>query len=324
LLEKNNKLDLGKEAFTAEQRIRTFIWPTPLEYSPYLSKIGNCNVFLKLENMQRSGSFKFRGAANHVLSLNPEEVKRGMMTSSTGNHGAAFAEILEILNYKGTICLPENASPGKLRALKHYNNVRLKFYGTDCQETENYARETARVENNVYIPPYNHPKIIAGQATIALEIMKQIDKFDAVLVPVGGGGLMSGVAGFLKSVNRLIQCVGCLPQNSPVMYESVKAGRIVDIESLPTLSDATAGGLESGAITFDICREYVDQFLLISEEEIASSIKLILQHHYMLIEGGAALPVAAFLKSKEQYEGKTVILIITGKKITLDKLKEII
>jgi len=153
---------------------------------------------------------------------------------------------------------------------------------------------------------------------------KEYDKFDVVLVPVGGGGLMSGIAGFLKSINKSIQCIGCLPKNSPVMYESVKAGRIVDIKSLPTLSDATAGGIESGAITFDICRENVDHFMLISEQEIAASIKLILAHHFMLIEGGAALPVAALLKSKKRYEGKTVILIITGKKITLEQLKAII
>jgi len=323
--EKFSPLDVKKEALEAEERIRPYILETPLEYSRYLSQIGNCHVFLKLENTQKTGSFKFRGAANMMLSLTKEEIERGVLTSSTGNHGAAFAEILEILGYKGTIYLPENATKAKVDVLRSYD-VQLEFYGMDTVVTENFVRETAAKTNRIFIPPYNHPKIIGGQATIALELKRQLDKLDAVLVPVGGGGLASGIAGYLKSGNsdNEIEIIGCQPEHSPVMFESVKAGRIIEMESKPTLSDGTTGGIEAGSITFDICRQTVDDYILISEQEIAGAIQLVLEQHYMVIEGAAALSVASFIKVKERFRNKNVILIITGKRITLDKLKKII
>ena len=320
---KYNHVDVKQEALEAEKRIRPYVVETPIEYSRYLSQQAQCSVFLKLENIQRTGSFKFRGAANHILSLSEEEIQRGLITASTGNHGAAFAEMLEILGYEGTIYLPENAAEGKVGVLRSYN-VQLTFIGNDCEIAETTARADADKYNRVFIPPYNHPRIIGGQATIAIELEKQLNKIDAVFVPVGGGGLMSGISGYLKSMDKTIQCIGCQPHHSPVMYESVKAGRIAAVESKPTLADGTAGGIEQGAVTFDICRENVDDYILVSEEEIANSIRLILEYHSMLIEGAAALSVACFLKAKERFRNKTVVLIISGRKITLDKLKKII
>lgn len=318
-------MDIKQEALQAAKRIRPYAYQTPVEYSRYLSQLGQCQVYLKLETLQRTGSFKFRGAANHILSLSKEEVERGIITASTGNHGAAFAEMLEILGYQGTIYLPENASKGKVEVLRSYHpNVHLKFIGQDCEVAEKTARADANKNHQVFISPYNHPGIIAGQATTAVELEQQLDKIHAVFVPVGGGGLMSGVAGYLKAINNSIQCIGCQPEQSPVMYESVKAGKIIEMESGPTLSDGTTGGIEKGSITFDICREHVDDFILVSEEEIAHSIRLMLEYHYMLIEGAAALPVASFLKTREQFRDKTVVLIITGKKLTLDQLKKVI
>jgi threonine dehydratase len=318
-----NYLDVKKEVLDAEKRIRPYVFETPLEYSRCLGKKGECRVYLKLENTQRTGSFKFRGAANHLLSLSGEDIRRGVVTASTGNHGAAFAEMLDILGYEGTIYMPENAASGKVDALRFYN-VQLKFSGTDCEIAENAAREDSCRTGGIFIPPYNHPKIVGGQGTVAVELERQLENIDAVFVPVGGGGLMAGISGYLKSVRKSIQCIGCQPENSPVMYESVKAGRIIQMESKPTLSDGTAGGMEPGSITFDICKETVDRFVLISEEEIADAIRLMLEHHYILIEGAAALSVAAFMKAKDEFRNKTVILIISGRKITLDKLKKII
>ncbi len=314
-----------QEALAAENRIRPYIRETPLEYSHYLSRLGGCRVYLKLENIQRTGSFKFRGAANFILSLSPGEVQQGLITASTGNHGAAFAEMMEILGCRGVIYLPENASKGKIDALRFYGaNVQLKFMGQDCEVAENTARAEAERNNQVFISPYNHPRIIGGQATVALELKRQLPRIDAVFVPVGGGGLIAGIAGYLKEVDKTIHCIGCQPERAPVMYESIRAGKIVETESRPTLSDATAGGIEKGAVTFDICKEYVDDFVLVSEEEIAHSIRLMLEHHYMLIEGAAALSVASFIKTDGRFRDKTVVLIITGKKITLDKLKEVV
>jgi threonine dehydratase len=166
--------------------------------------------------------------------------------------------------------------------------------------------------------------IIAGQATVGIEIMRQLETIDAVFVPVGGGGLMSGIAGYMKSQNGKIRLIGCQPENSPVMYESVKAGRIVQMESKPTIAEGSAGGIEEGSITFPICRDCVDEYILVSEEEIKTAIRLVLDKSFMLIEGAAALSVACFLKEKQRFKNKNVILVISGKKISMDKLKKII
>lgn len=316
-------IDIKKEALEAEKRIRKHIRETPVEYSPYLSQAGNCEVYLKLENLQLSGSFKLRGCMNKLLSLNKKEKEKGVVTASTGNHGAAFAYAIKKLSLKGTIFLPKNASQTKIEALRYYS-ADLKFYGTDCVNTEDFARKTAEKNNLIFISPYNDPKIIGGQATVGIELQTQIKKIDAVFVPVGGGSLISGIAGFLKSINKNIEIIGCQPENSPVMYESIKAGKIIEMESKPTISDGSAGGIEQGAITFDICKNLVDDFVLVTEEEIKEAIKLFLEKHYMLIEGAAALSVASFVKVKERYKNKNVVLIISGAKISIDKLKEVL
>ncbi|HLP48998.1 MAG TPA: threonine/serine dehydratase [Candidatus Kapabacteria bacterium] len=315
-----------QEAIEAEKRIRPFIRETPLEYSRYLSKLTRCRVYLKLENVQRTGSFKFRGVANYMLTLTPGDTERGIITASTGNHAAAVAEMLEIIGLKAVIYLPENASEGKIAALRTYEpRVQLKFVGQDCEMTEKTAKAEADKNRQLFISPYNHRNIIFGHSSLAIELIQQIkERPEAVFVPVGGGGLMSGIALYLKAFDKTINCIGCQPEQSPVMAESIKAGRIVEWEPRPTLSDATAGGIEKDSITFDICRDFVKEFVLVSEEEIAQSIRLMLEHHFMLIEGAAALSVASFLKTRERYRDKIVILIITGKKITLDKVKVII
>ena len=315
-------LDVKQEVLDAEDRIRPYVLETPLDYSRWLSELGQCSVYLKLENTQVTGSFKFRGAANHILSLTGKEIQKGVVTASTGNHGAAFAEMLEILGHEGTIYLPENASETKVNVLRTYN-VRLEFIGTDCEIAEITARKEAEQSNRVFISPYNHPKVIGGQGTIAVELERQLDTLDAVFAPVGGGGLISGISGYLKAVKPSATCIGCQPENSPVMYRSIKAGKIIEMESKPTLSDGTAGGIEPGAVTFDICKKYVDDFVLVSEEEIAHAIRLMIEQHYMLVEGAAALSVASFLKQKDRFKKKTVVLIISGKKIPMDKLKKV-
>ncbi|KPK77515.1 MAG: hypothetical protein AMJ79_02910 [Phycisphaerae bacterium SM23_30] len=317
-------MNLKQLALQAEARIRPHIRQTPLEYSPYLSRLGNCRVYLKLENMQISGSFKFRGASNIFLSLTDQEKQRGVATASSGNHGAAVAYLLNKFNCTGTIYLPDYASPAKVEELRLYQGVELQFHGSDCIDTENYARRQAQKNNQTYIPPYNHPLIVAGQATTGIELQKQLPNPDAILVPVGGGGLIGGIAAFLKSEDQNIEIIGCQPENSAVMYESIKAGRILDLPSKPTISDGSAGGIEPDSITFDICKKYVDNFILVSEQQIIDALKLVLEKHYMLVEGSGALAVASFVKEKNRFENKNVVLVVTGKKIALDTLKKIL
>ncbi len=316
-------IDVKKEVLEAEKRIREHIRETPLEPSPYLSQFGDARVYLKLESNQITGSFKLRGALNKFLSLTAEEQKEDVLSASSGNHAAALAYTLHKFGGKGVIYLPENVSPAKVDALRPYG-VELKFHGDDCIQSETLARETAFKTDRVFISPYNDPKIIGGQGTIAIELLRQMENLDAVLVPVGGGGLISGIAGYLKSVNQHIEIIGSQPQNSAVMHASIQAGQILDLESKPTLADGTAGGLEPDAVTFDICKKFVDDFILVSESDIKNAIIFCIEKHQLLIEGAAALSIAAFMKEKKRFAGKNVVLIISGKKISLEQLKEIL
>ena len=317
------RVDIRTEVCAAEQRIRKHIRETPLEHSPYLSRTGDCRVYLKLENLQLTGSFKLRGAVNRLATLSDAERKKGLVTASSGNHGAACAWAFRQFGCPGLIYLPETASPAKIAALRNLG-AKLELRGQDCVEAEAAAREHADSNGLSYISPYNDAQVIGGQGTIAIELERQAEKIDAVLVPVGGGGLIAGIGGYLKTENSAIEIIGCQPENSAVMYESVRAGRLLDLKSKPTLSDGTAGGIEPGSITFDLCREYVDDYCLVSEEEIREAIRLILENHHLLVEGSAVLSVAALLKSTERFRGKTVVLLLSGARIGLDSLKEVL
>lgn len=315
--------EIEKEALLAEQNIREHIRETPLEYSSYLSSIGQGKVYLKMENFQITGSFKIRGAFNKLLSLSEEKKKRGITTASSGNHGSAVSHALSELGMQGTIFLPNTTSQTKVEILKDYG-ANIEFYGDDCVQAETHARQSAEKTGVEFVSPYNDLKIIAGQATVGIELRRQIRHMDAVFVPVGGGGLISGIAAYLKTGRENPKVFGCQPENSCVMSESVKAGRILDMESKPTLSDGTAGGIETGAITFGICQDLVDGFVLVSEKEIKQAILLCLRKHHMLVEGAAALSVASYLKVAKQFRGKTVVLVLSGAKISLDQLESIL
>ena len=316
-------IDVKKEVLDAEKRIREHIRETPLELSPYLSQLVDAMVYLKLESNQITGSFKLRGALNKFLSLTTKQQKEEVITASSGNHAAAMAYTLHKFGGRGVIYLPENVSPAKVEALRPYG-VELKFHGDDCIQSETLARETATNTDRVFISPYNDLKIIGGQGTIGIELLGRMENLDAVLVPVGGGGLISGIAGYLKAVNQHIEIIGCQPQNSAVMHASIQAGKILELESKPTLADGTAGGLEPDAVTFDICKKFVDDFILVSESDIKNAIIFCIERHQLLIEGAAALSIAAFMKDRKRFAGKNVVLIISGKKISLEQLKKIL
>ena len=315
-------MNIKKEILDAEKRIRKYIRETPSDFSPYLSQLGGCVVYLKLENFQATGSFKLRGATNKLLSQSEEDLLRGIVTRSTGNHGAAVAYLCKKFRYKGIIYMPENASQSKIDALRLYG-VDIKIQGKDCNESHDFALKSAEKNSQVFIHPYDDVKIIGGQGTIGIELTRQIDRIDTVLAPVGGGGLISGIAAYLKSINKNIEIIGCQPKNAPAMYEAIKAGRVIKIETKPSISDATGDNIIQGN-TFDICKRYVDDFILVTEEEIKEAIKLVLEKHYMLIEGAAALSVASFIKEKERFKNKTVILVLSGSKIGINTLRGIL
>ncbi len=316
--------DCYDDVLEAEQRLRRYIKETPLEYSHYLSQLSDAHVWLKLENLQHTGSFKVRGAMNKLLTLSQEQMQRSVVTASTGNHGAAVAFGLLALNHKGIIFVPENASAAKLDAIRRCG-AEIRTHGASCLETELHARQYAKQEGLVYISPYNDPSIIAGQGTIGLELARQCSKIDALFVSVGGGGLISGIACFLKSrLQNALSVIGCLPENSPEMALSVKAGKFIDFESKPTLSDGTAGGFEPGAITYDLCRRLVDDFVLVSEDEIAAVMRQFIETHHLLIEGAAGVALAGFLKMQERFRNQNVVIVICGANISLTTLKTIL
>jgi len=316
-------MNITKEVIAAEDRIRPHIRETILDFSPYYSKLAGANVYFKLENLQYTGSFKVRGAMNKVLSLTPPERERGVVTASTGNHGAATAFSLGKFDAPGIVFVPEDAAAGKVQAIERLG-AQVHYHGDDGAVTEAHARQYARDHRLTYISPYNDLQVIGGQGTIAVELAKQLDQIDMVFVALGGGGLISGIAGYLKSVQPDVSIIGCSPENSQVMIKSVKAGQILDLASLPTLSDGTAGGIEPKSITFEMCRDLVDDYETVSEAEIKESLRQYLQVHHILIEGSAAVALAACVKRGDRLAGKNVVVILCGANISVETLKEIL
>lgn len=312
--------DIYQEILKAEKRIRPHTLITPLLLSRPLSKLINGKVYLKLENEQHTGSFKARGSLNKILSLTDKEKAKGVITASTGNHALGFSRALEIAGIDGTVYLPPTASPAKIKALKHYPAT-LKFHGNNSLETELYAKAAAEKEGKIWISPYNDPKIISGQGTIGIELEKQIEKIDHCLITVGGGGLISGIGSYLKTTSPNCKIVACQPTNSHEMKLSLEAGQITDMpEELETLSDGSAGGIEPGSITFPICQSIVDETLLSEEADIADGIRFAMHDHKKIIEGAAAVTIAALLKNKDIFANSTVVLIICGGNIDISKI----
>ncbi|MFC6919174.1 threonine/serine dehydratase [Meiothermus taiwanensis] len=308
----------------AHARLRPHVRETPLELSLALSQTSGAEVYLKLENLQHTASFKVRGALNKLLSLTPEQLQKGVVAASSGNHGAGVAFGLSKLGAQGIVFVPEGASPTKLEAIRRYGAA-VRFYGQSGDDTEAYARSYAAQHGLTYISPYNDPEVIAGQGSLGVEIAQQIaNPPDAVFVTVGGGGLVSGVAAYLKAVSPKVKIVGCQPENDAAMLASVRAGKIVKVEARPTLSDGSAGGLEPGAITLELCRTLVDDWVTVSEEEIRAAMRLFIETQHQLLEGAAGVALAAFLKQAARYRGQRVVVVICGANIGLSALQTVL
>ena len=316
-------IDYKTNIETAAKRSRPYVRHTPLEHSPYLSSLAEANVFLKLDNIQKTGSFKFRGAISKITSLTDKEKSNGVVTASTGNHGAACSLAMSELGIEGKIVVPENVHKNKIENILNFGG-KVEYYGDDCIHAEERAQEISKTTGATYISPYNDEAIVFGQGTLGMEISRDLKHVDAIFVSVGGGGLISGVGGYLKSINRSIQVYGVSPKNSCVMYESLNAGEQLDLPSKPTLSDGTAGGVEFGSITFEMCKEIIDDFTIVSEQEIAKGIHIGLEKNHQLIEGAAGAAIAGFINQKEKLKGQTVVLVMCGGNISSTVLKSIL
>ena len=303
--------DIDDAARRAADRLRGRVVRTRLIEYPELSAAIGADVRLKLENEQHTGSFKLRGALNRLLTLDDETRARGVTVASSGNHGAASARAMSELSVPGVVFVPEHVSAAKLDAIQK-TGVDVRLHGKDGLDTELYAREYAAANGLFYLSPYNDPEVIAGQGSIGVELLEQCPDLDAVIIAVGGGGLLSGVASVLKRQRPGIRVIAVQPGASAVMARSVEAGGIVAFADEPTLSDGTAGGIEEGAITFEPVRELADEFVLIDEFDIANALCRLETDTDMLVEGAAALTTAAALMKAESLAGQKVVALICG------------
>lgn len=314
--------DTARRSTEAANRIRSHVRETPLRRSAVCSDLTGAEVWFKLENRQATGSFKLRGATNRLLTLSAEQRAKGCVAASSGNHGAAVARAMQALDTSGVVFVPEHTSSAKVEAIRRYGGD-VRHFGTDGLDTEQHAREYARENGMFYLSPYNDEQVIAGQGSCGVEIVAQLPDADALFVAVGGGGLVSGVGCVLKTHNPDVRIYGCQPHASPVMARSVAAGHILDMPSEATLSDGTAGGIEPNSVTFPICQAVVDEFILVSEEQIAAAMRLYMSSEGETIEGAAGVAIAAMLELGERLEGQKVVVIICGGNISGDKLEQV-
>ena len=310
----------------AATRLQGHIERTPLNYADHLSHETSSKVYLKMESAQVTGSCKSRSVFNKLLTM-PEHAKAcGLVTVSTGNNGISTSFALQKMGISGVVFLPHTVTRYKVGTISG-QGMQIQFSGQDIVEAEIAARAYARQNNATFFSPYNDWDVIYGQGTIGLEIMEQLETFgqapDAVLVPIGGGGLISGIGGYLKTINPHIRIIGVQPLNSAVIYHSAQAGGVVQMESLPTLSDATAGGVEQESITFGLCQQYIDDYILVSEEEIRQAMQLMYNQSHSVLEGAGALAVAGLLQQREVFSGKTVIALCCGSNIDPQQLKHL-
>ena len=289
-------MSLYDSILSAELAVRKHLRFTPAEHSLFLSKKTGAEVYLKLENYQVTGSFKARGAINKLSQLSDDEKACGVITASSGNHGLGVASGAKKLGIHAIVYVPEYADRSKVQAIE-LEGAEVKPFGDD---------------------------VIAGQGTIGVELVQQIKQLDAVFVSVGGGGLISGIGAYLKEASPQTKVIACSPSQSPAMHECMKAKKIIDVACYPTLSDATAGGVEEGAVTLNLCRSHIDESILVDEAEIKEAMLFTINQHHMLIEGAAGVAIAAFLKEQESYKGKRVAILICGGNIGIEKLRQVI
>ncbi|MFN0110132.1 MAG: threonine/serine dehydratase [Blastocatellia bacterium] len=310
------------DVLQAETRIRPFIVKTSLDPSFRLSDLAGCDIWLKLEQTQFTGSFKLRGAANKILSLMPEELQRGVITASNGNHGIAVCYAARQVGIVPQVFMRHGVSEAKLSLIRLLGGEPV-FFGHDPLEAELKARQTAEETGKIFISPYNDAQVVAGQGTIGVELHRQLEDIDAVFITVGGGGLISGVATYLKAVSPRTRIVGCWPENSPVMFECMKAGRVFDCPEKPTISDSTAGGLEPDTITFEMCQRLIDEHVLVSEEEIKRSMRMLAEQERWIVEGAAGVAMAALLKERQRFAGQRCVVLLCGRNIAAEKVREL-
>ena len=310
--------DLFAAIEEAHRQLRPQVRVTPLERSILLSQQLGCELWLKCDHLQQTGSFKFRGASNKLRLLSDAQRRNGVIAASSGNHGLAIAQAGKLMGVSVTVYAPENAAAVKLDAIRALG-AEVTLVPGDALQAELAGERAAAERGKAYVSPYNDPQVIAGQGTCGMELVEQHGDLDAVFVAVGGGGYISGIGSVLQQLSPKTQLIGCWPANATSMYSALEAGHIHTVEEQDTLSDGTAGGVEPGAITFPLCQRLIDRRVLVSEAEIRRAMRALAASERWIVEGAAGVALAAAVKLAPELQGKKVAVVLCGKNIVLEK-----
>ena len=311
----------------AVQRIEPYIWHTPLEYSSPLSNLTGATCWLKMETWQRTGSFKVRGATNRMLQLTAEERTRGVITASAGNHAQGIATCAVKFGIPATIVVAHDTSSAKIAALQRYASewVTLDIQGKNYDEAEAYAIALSVQKQRTFISPYNDAGVIAGQGTVAVEILEDQPQIDTMLIPVSGGGLAAGMSLWARRIHPEIQLIGVQSVASPAMHAALKAGAIVQVPIESSLADGLAGNIQANSITFPICQRELAGVVLVTEDSIRDAIRWLMTEMHIIVEGAGAVAVAALLSRAWSPSPQShVALVLSGRNIAQSTLKELL
>lgn len=311
-----------QDILKASRRIRKFVARTPTHLSVALSEKTGGEVYLKLECFQPVGVFKIRGAINKICSLSQSDLKKGLVTSSSGNHGLSVAFAAKIHGAEAVVVVPENAVKEKVEAIESYGAKVVK-YGKDYDEASSKAFEIQKETGTTFVHPFEDPFVIAGQGTVALELLEDVPDINTIIVPVGGGGLISGICVAAKTLNRDIRIIGVQPEGSPAVHQSWKAGKIVEVDSVSTIADGLAARKPLD-LTFGIIKEHVDDFLLVTEREIDEAVLALIRDAHILAEPSGAASLAALLFKYHPKPDEKVAVIISGANVSADYLKSLL
>jgi threonine dehydratase len=312
-----------RDVFAARRRLRAHLSPSPLRHSDWLSSVTNATVLLKLESVQPTNSFKIRGALNAALRLAGTSPSSTMVTASAGNHGRALALAARRLGMRAVVFTPA-AAPETKRAAIERLGADLRDEAPDYDAAERLAREHAVSTDATFISPYNHPDVIAGAGTIALEILDALPTIDVIVVPLGGGGLASGVALAVKSTRAPVRVIGVEVDASRPFATSLARGVIAKIHVQPSLADGLVGNLEPGSETFDLVRRYVDQVVSVSEEGLRGAIGGLASEEHLIVEGAGATATAAVLAGHGVSPGQRAVVLVTGANIDLSTFCQVV
>ncbi len=313
------------DIYKARQIIMPHTRRTPLVHSASLSEIAGAEIWLKQENMQVTGSFKMRGVSNKMMQLSEAEKAAGVVTVSTGNHGRALAAFAQQIGIRAVICGPSSVPGNKTAAIKRFG-AEVRLIGDTQDEAQLEADRLVTEEGLTWVAPFDDPTIIAGQGTISLEIIEDLPNVDAIVAPLAGGGLLSGIAVGAKSVDPRIQVIGTSMEIEPGMVKSLEAGRPITVEEFPSLADALGGSIGlNNRYTFPLVQELMDEAVLIAEDELAPTMRHIFRHEGIVIEGGsAAAPAAAYTGKLARLKGKKIAVVISSRNIDPQQFQDIV